>query len=224
MKNFFDEILNSVPLFNRLDKQEISSILTCLNPKKKSYKKDEYILLAGDNITDIGIILSGKVHIIKEDYLGNRHILTTLTDGDLFAEVFVCAHINTLPVTIYAVSDSEILFIDYQRIINTCSSACNFHSLLIENMLSIISMKNVMLNQKIEYLTKRTTREKLLAYLYHQAELVGSNKFTIPLNRQELADFLCVDRSAMSNELSKLRDEGYISYNKNLFELLMEDS
>lgn len=219
MQNY--SLLKTVSLFSRLKEEEIGSLLHCLNPRKKEYKKDEYILSTGDPIKDIGIILSGKVHIIKEDYLGNRHIMTVLEKSDLFGEVFVCAGVPKIPVTIYAVSDCEILFIDYQKILTSCSSACTFHSMMIGNMLTILSTKTLLLNQKIEFLTKRTTREKLLTYLSAQSELAASNHFTIPLNRQELADFLCADRSAMSNELSKLKEEGYIDYNKNNFELKM---
>lgn len=217
MKNI--NLLKSIPLFKGLDENQINSLLPCLNVKHKSYKKDEYIFHAGDPVNDIGIVLSGKIHIIKEDYLGNRHILTTLSEKDMFAEVFVCAGIKNIPVTVYALNDSRILFIDYRKILTSCPDGCIPHSLITENMLWVISNKNLLLNLKIEFLSKRSIREKLLAYLNHQAENASSGTFSIPLSRQELADYLCVDRSALSYELGKLRNEGYLTFKKNHFNL-----
>jgi CRP-like cAMP-binding protein len=213
------EILKKVSLFKDINDEDILSILSCLNAAKKTYSRGDWILSAGDEVKDIGIIISGNVHIIKDDFSGNRNIVANLSACDLFAEVFVYAKTPELPVSVYAASDCEILFINYGKIVNTCSSACSFHSKIIENMLFTISNKNLMLNKKIELLTQRTTREKLLTYLNMQAEAASSNQFTIALNRQELADFLCVDRSAMASELGKLRDEGTIKFNKNMFEI-----
>ena len=218
MREFYG-ILKNVLLFKNLTEDEIDTFLKCLNSKKKNYFKDEYLFVAGDSIKDIGIILKGNIHIIKEDYLGNRNILTTLGVGDIFAEVFVCAKLEEIPVSIYAVSDCEILFLEYGKLINTCSAVCNFHSKVIDNMVFTIAAKNLILSQKIEILTKRTTREKILNFLSLQASNKHSNKFAIQFNRQELADFLCVDRSAMSSELGRLKDEGLIDFNKNIFEI-----
>lgn len=216
--------LKSSALFKNLNEYELASILNCLNPQNKTYSKDEFILLAGDPIKYFGIILTGKVHILKEDMLGNNHLLQTLSDGDLFAEVFVCAHIDTIPYSIYAASNCEVMFIDYQKILTPCSSICKNHALLIENIITILSHKSLLLTQKLDYLTRKTTREKLLAYLNDQVTLTSKHKFTIPFNRQELADYLSVDRSAMSNELSKLREEGHINFHKNEFEIIKHDN
>ena len=151
---------------------------------------------------------------------GNRSILAKLDAGNLFGESFALAEIKTLPVSVISTTDSELLFIECQKLATPCTNACSFHSKLIQNMLGIVSKSNISLTKKIEYSSKRTTREKLLAYLSSEAQKADNNKFSIPFNRQELADYLTVDRSAMSAELSKLRNDGFINYNKNNFELL----
>lgn len=213
-------ILNQVPLFHGIKLNEAESMLSCLKAQKKAYKKNEVILMSGKIVSSIGIILSGKVQIIREDIMGNRTIQAELTEGSLFAEAFSCAQMQVLPVTVISAQDSDILFIDFKRIISSCSNTCEFHTRLIENMLYILANKNILLNQKIEHISKRTIRGKLLSYLSSEAAKCGKSEFSISFNRQELADFLCTDRSAMSNELSKMRDEGILTFNKNHFKLL----
>ncbi|MGE4485023.1 MAG: Crp/Fnr family transcriptional regulator [Oscillospiraceae bacterium] len=212
--------LSQVTLFQGIAPDELKSVLTCLNAHKRAYKKQDIILSEGQEVLSVGIVLSGKVQIIKEDFMGNRTIMSEVLPGELFAEAFSCVHMDELPVTVLSVADSEILWIDYRRIVTVCSSACKFHIKLIENMLAVLASKNIQLSQKIEHISKRTTREKLLSYLSDQAERYGSDEFDIPFNRQELADYLCVDRSAMSNELCKLRDEYIINFHYRHFVLI----
>lgn len=219
MKEFL-RILKGVTLFEGLTEEELGDVLGCLSAKSTKYGKNQIILQHGDRTTYIGIVLSGQTQIMKEDYYGNRNLIANLSEGMLFGETFVCADIKTLPVTVISITESEILWIDYRRIISPCTQICSFHSTLIYNMLRIVSMKNLLLNQKIEFTSKRTTREKLLAYLSSEAQKAESNQFQIPFNRQELADFLCVDRSAMSAELSRLRDDNLLLFHKNQFTLL----
>lgn len=195
------------------------ALLDCLSAVERHYEKNSFIFMENDAVTSIGVVLSGKVHIVQEDFWGNRTILAETGPGGLFGEAFSCAETEKLPVSVLAASDADILLIDYRRIITTCSSACIFHTGLIKNMLWILAGKNIMLTQKIEILTKRTTRQKLLSYLSAQAIQAGSHSFEIPFNRQELAEYLSVDRSAMSNELGKMRDEGILSFARNRFEL-----
>ena len=193
-------------------------MLSCLSAKTVRYKKGSVILLSGDAVNFVGLILSGSVQIIKEDVDGHIAILTELGVSGIFGEVFACAGISHSPVTVQSSEDSEVLFIDYKKVTTSCPSACPFHAALIKNMLQLIAVKNLLLNQKIEILSKRTTREKLFCYFdLHRG---ATNKFSIPFNREELAHYLCVDRSAMSNELCKMRDEGLIRFNKNTFEIL----
>ncbi len=213
------KLFRNVPLFWGIDETELQSLLGCLNARVKSYDKGEIIFLQGDKATAIGLVLTGSVQIVKEDYFGNRTILAHVGCSELFAEAFSCAGERVLEVSAVAVEQSEIMLIDYARIITTCPSSCMFHTRLIRNMLNILAEKNIQLNRKIEHTSKRTTREKLLSYLLEQAEMAHSNTFAIPFDRQELADFLCVERSAMSAELGRMRSEGLLDFKKNQFEL-----
>jgi len=217
MRKFFDVMQNN-PLFNGIDYSDFEKMFYCIEARTQNYKKDDIILLSGDTVNFVGLILSGGVKIIKEDINGNITIITEFAVSEIFGEVLACADIEHSPVTVQASEDSEILFINYRKIITICSSACGFHSRLIENMLKLIARKNLILNQKIEILSKRTTREKLLTFF--DTHRGTAKKFTIPYNREELAHYLCVDRSAMSNELCKMRDEGLLRFNKNVFEIL----
>lgn len=207
-----------IPLFQGITFDAFERMLHCLSAKTVCYKKDEAILLSGDAIHSVGLILSGRIRVVKEDIEGNSTILTVLGASELFGELFACAELTQSPVTIQAAEDAEILFIDYRKIITSCAAACPFHTKLIANILKLLARKNLMLNQKIDILSKRTTREKLMCYFDTQRGT--AKRFTIPLNRDELARYLCVDRSAMSSELGKMRKEGLIRFDRNAFELL----
>lgn len=216
MVKYYPVLKNNL-LFDGMDEEDIGSMLKCLSANDKKYNKSDIIYMDGDTISHVGIVLSGKVQIIKEDYFGNRTIMADLGEGEVFGEVFACSKTDKIPLTVVSATDSVILFVNYRRIITVCSSSCEFHLRLIENMLGILAMKNFMLNHKIDCLSKRTTRERILTYLSFQSKNAKSNSFTIPFNRQELSDYLCVDRSAMSSELGKMRDEGILEFNKNNF-------
>lgn len=217
MEKIFNVIKHNI-LLSGIDYGEFEKMYRCIEAKTQFYNKGGYIILSGELLDYIGLIISGSVKIIKEDIDGNITILTELSSTELFGEAFACAGIKNSPVTVQASEDSEILYLNYKKIKTVCSSACRFHSRLIENMLTLIAKKNLMLNQKIEILSKRTTREKLLAFFDMQRGT--EKKFTIPYNREELAQFLCVNRSGISNELCKMRDEGLIKFHKNVFEIL----
>lgn len=214
------QFLASTPLFAGMDPADIEKMLSCLSIHQRRYEKDAYILTAEQTPADIGVVLRGSVNLIKEDYWGNRAIITKITAGGVFGEACSCTAVKTMPVSVVAAERCDILFLNYRKVTTTCPNACPFHTALIQNMLGLIAGKNLMLTNKISHLVKRTTREKLLSYFSEQAEASGSNHFLIPYNRQELADYLSVDRSAMSTELGKLRDEGLLSYHKNEFTLL----
>ena len=212
------ETVKSNPLFQGIAFSDFEQVFNCLSVKTAYFKKDNVILLSGDTVNFVGLILSGSVQIIREDMDGRITILTELGVSEIFGEVFACAEITQSPVTILAVENAEVLLMDYRKIITSCTAACPFHAKLIENMLKLIARKNLMLNQKIEILSKRTTRDKLLSYFNMQRGM--ANKFTIPYNREELAQYLCIDRSAMSNELCKMRDDGIIKFQKSTFEII----
>lgn len=211
--------LKQIPLFSGIAEADFSKMLSCLNARKASYRRQDVILLEGRPVSSVGIVLSGRVQIIREDYAGNRTITAEIPSGNLFAESFCCVRAERIPVTVISASESEILWIDYRRIVSPCTQACPFHAALIENMLSILAQKNIMLNQKIGYLSRHTTREKVLSYLSDRAVRCKSRAFSIPFSRQELADYLCVDRSALSNELSRMQKGGILRFQRNRFEL-----
>ena len=164
--------------------------------------------------------MEGKIHIQKDDYWGNRSILSVISVGEMFGEGYAAPESGALLNDVVAVEDSSVIFFDVKRILTTCSSACRFHNMIVQNMFFAISDKNRKLVQKLGHMSGRTTRAKLISYLSEEAKRQGSSTFTVPFNRQQLADYLCVDRSAMSNELCKMRDEGMIKFEKSRFELL----
>jgi CRP-like cAMP-binding protein len=218
MENIFAALKKSV-LFHGVSEDELASLVKCLGCSFKSYVKGESIYLAGDYVSEIGVVVSGSVHIVKYDAWGNNNVIAVISDGETFAEAVVCGGVGVLPVSVVAVADSKVMFFDFQRVTTTCPSACVFHTMLIRNMIAAFARKNIMLAGKMEHITKRTTREKLLSYLSEQSRLHGGSSFEIPFDRQGLADYLSVERSALSAEMSKLKSEGVIDYRKNHFEL-----
>ena len=213
-------VLKRTKLFSGGGEEDIASLLSCLGARKKEYKKGEYILREGEHISDIFILVEGKIHIQKDDYWGNRSILSVISVGEMFGEGYAAPESGALLNDVVAVEDSSVIFFDVKRILTTCSSACRFHNMIVQNMFFAISDKNRRLVKKLGHMSGRTTRAKLISYLSEEAKRQGSSAFTVPFNRQQLADYLCVDRSAMSNELCKMRDEGMIKFEKSRFELL----
>jgi CRP-like cAMP-binding protein len=207
-------------LFAGIAPEQLLALLDCLGTRRRDYRKGEFIVRAGECGDSVGILVEGSADVIREDFWGNRAIITRLGPSDLFAEAFVCAGIERLPVSVVSLDATTVLFLDFRRIIGVCSSACAFHSSLVGNMLRVLASKNVALTRKLEDLTQRSTREKLLSYLSRQATEAHSASFTIPFNRQELADYLGVERSALSAEMSRMQAAALIRYHKNHFELL----
>lgn len=215
----YTSLLKLCPLFGGIGEKELSGMLECLGARIMSAKRNTIIFSEGDEASQVGLVLSGNVQVVRDDYYGNRSIVATIGEGHLFAESFACAEVQKLPVAIIATSDCEIMLLDCKRILTTCSGACEFHTKLINNLLKIVANKNILLNQKIEVTSQRTTREKLMTFLMAQAKKNGSDTFTIPFDRQELADYLEVERSAMSAELGKLCKAGLIETKKNWFHI-----
>ena len=218
--NIDPTLLRNCALFEGIRSEDLLPMLGCLGAKAVSAAKNQVIFQEGDPAHSLGIVLTGSVQVIREDYYGNRSILARIGPAGLFAESFACAGVASLPISVVAVENSTVLLIDSRRITLTCQNACGFHSQMIFNMMKVVASKNLLLNQKLEIISKRTTREKLMAYLLHQAKLHGSDTFTIPYDRQALADYLEVERSAMSAEISKLRKDGIIECDRSTFHLL----
>ena len=219
MKNYITKIAPH-PLFDGIKQEDLNPMLSCLGSFVRKYQKEETVVRTEEPVRCVGIILEGAVHMVKEDIGGNRILLTFIGKGELFGETFACGSNRSSKVTFTAAAESEILFLPFHKIMNTCTSSCVFHHQLVENMVKLICNKNVQLMDKIEATSKKTLREKILTYLLGQADQTNSNQFEIPLSRTDLAEYLCADRSAMTRELSKMREEGLIEFQKNKFHII----
>lgn len=213
-------VLKKSVLFSGVKEEDIRALLSCVEAKVRRYGKGEYVLQQGEYLDDIAVLTEGSLHIQNDDYWGNRSILGRISIGEIFGEAYAFSREEPLMNDVVAIEDSTVMFINAKKVISTCSSACRFHTLVVQNLFSVLSEKNKKLVQKLGHIGKRSIREKLISYLSQESKRQKSAEITIPFNRQQLADFLSVDRSAMSNELCKMRDEGLLTFRKNVFRLL----
>lgn len=218
MKNYIS-VLKRTRLFAGVDEEEITAMLECLQAVLHNFKKGEYVFHQGEHLKNIAILVKGSLLIQKDDYWGNRSIVNVIGVGEMFGEAYVAPDSEAMLNDVVAIEDSFVFFFDIQKILTVCPSACRFHSLVVQNLFFTISAKNRKLVQKLGHIAQRTTREKLISYLSEESKRQSSSTFEIPFNRQQLADFLSVDRSAMSNELCKMRDAGLLDFKKNQFTL-----
>lgn len=212
-------VIQTAPLFKNVSNNEMSSMLGCLGAQMAGVNKGEAVLLAGDRPQHIGIVLAGTLHIVKDDYDGNRNLVGAVGPGDIFAEALCCAGTAESPVSVLADTDAVVLLMRFDRILHTCPNSCVFHTQLIENMLGIVAQKNLMLQSRMEIISLHAVRAKVLKYLEGLAARQG-REITVPFNREELANYLCVERSALSHELARMKKDGLILYKKNSFTLL----
>lgn len=222
MKEYYD-VISRCSLFAGVHTDELQGLLGCLGGRLITMRRGQQIFREGDPATHVGIVLRGSVQMMREDFYGNRSIVAHIGPAQLFGESYACAGLDAFPISVVADEDGEVLLIDCHRITVTCVNACTFHSRIIYNMLRLVAEKNLVFDQKIQITSQRTTREKLMAYLLSQAKLLRSNSFIIPYDRQELADYLEVDRSGLSAEISKLRREGILKSEKNHFTLMQQN-
>ena len=210
-------LLAGTRLFQGIREHEIEAMLTCLSAEERTYGKDAYIYRAGDVTGRLGVVMEGAVNIIKDDVWGNRKIIENIGKGQIFGETYACLKGEPLMVDVQASERSRILFMDVNRILTTCSSSCDFHNRLIRSLMYVLAGKNLMLTKKMDIITPKSLRERVMVYLSQESVKQGSRTITVPFNRQQMADYLSVDRSALSAELSRMQKDGVISYEKNRF-------
>jgi len=212
--------LRECPLFDGIPDGELASLLDCLGAKIRRFDRGGIPLTEGESLRAVGIVLSGGVEVAREDAAGNRHIIERIGPSGLFGETIVCAGEKRSPVTVTATVPTEILDVDFDRLIHPCGNACSRHRSLISNMLQILAEKNILLTRKLDFLSRKTIRSRLAAYLLSEMQQAGYLEFDIPFDRNGLADYLSCDRSALSRELGNMRDEGVVEYRKNHFAIL----
>ncbi len=216
-----EEPVLDIELFSHINESDMMLLLQCFGIKTKDYKAGAVVVPFGSKVTSIGIVLAGEVELFREDSAGNRFKIKNLKENAIFSEDLVCSGIKESPFSVIAAKKgAEVLFIPYDKIISSCERACPYHKQLIKNILKVVAKNNLLLNLKIDLLGKRTIRDKLLTYLKTQSNEQNSQKFNIKLNRNELSEFLCVDRAAMCRELSNMKADGILNYNKNHFEFV----
>lgn len=218
MKDFLPTIAKA-SIFKGISDDEISSLIACLGARNGAYKKGQFILRTGDTPDSVGLLLTGSALIIQDDFWGNRNILARVNPSTLFAEAFACSPGTIMNVDVTAEDTCSVMWLKVSRILSTCPTACSYHSRMMRNLLSELAVKNLQFNERMMHMGQRTTREKVLSYLSVQSQKQGKKEFDIVFNRQQLADYLSVERSALSAELSKLRNGGYIEFERNHFVL-----
>ena len=219
MKKYFD-ILKDCSLFDGIHPDDLERMLTCMGARVDSFDKKYTIFAEGTPAKYVGIVLSGEAQTVRGDLYGNRTILSQASAPELVGEAFACAQIQSIPVSVIASEPCEMMFIDCGHILHTCQNNCGFHQQLIFNLMKDLAAKALLFHQRIEITAGRTTRDKLMTYLMFEAKRAGTREFEIPFDRQELADYLEVDRSGLSSEISKLRREGVLACERKRFTLL----
>ena len=217
-----NDLVNEVnsPLFNGINLEDRKAVLSCIGYHIRTFQKGDIVAFEEETIKHIGILLSGAVDMVKEDLWGNKTMLVRIHKDNVFGETFACGEDNLSVVTFVVSENAKIMFMPFDRVMHSCTMACNFHHQLMENMVRVIANKNRDLMRKVEVVSKRTIREKLLCYLSLQAQFWESRYFEIPFGRVELAEYLCVDRSALTRELVKMKEDGLIDYDRNCFRIL----
>ena len=215
----FLPVIRSAPLFFGVSEGELTAMLACLNAEKRDFLKKAFVLRAGDTVESIGLVLSGSVLMIQEDIWGNRNILSKAGPGQTFAAAFACAPGARLNVSVVAETPVTAMFLNVRRVLEVCPSACAHHSRIIRNLLSELAEKNLRFNEKLTHMSQRSTRAKLMSYLSTEAQRLGKYEFDIPFSRQQLADYLAVDRSGLSQALTTLHTNGLLDFHKNHFVL-----
>lgn len=218
MKEFFS-VIRSSQLFSGISEDELEAMLNCLDTRKVNFPKDTFLLRVGDPAESIGFVLSGSVLVIQEDIWGNRNILSKAGAGQTFAAAYACAPGSVLNVSVVAETAVSVMYLNVKRVLDVCPSACAHHSRIIRNLIGELAAKNLRFSEKLTHMGQRTTRAKLMSYFSAEAQRLGSYEFDIPFSRQQLADYLAVERSGLSLELGKMKRDGLLDFHKSHFVL-----
>lgn len=213
------DVISKTVLFRGCSLSEVEQMLECLKYATRAYQKDETIYSRGRVVTEIGIVLSGRVQIESDDIWGNRSVLNIVGQGGIFAEAYACAPNEPLMVNVVASDNCEILFLNMAKVFGVDENMCPYHNKFIQNLVVVCAKKNLELSHRIFHTSSKTIRGRLMSYFSQQISLQGSDQITIPFDRQQLADYLGVDRSALSKELGKMKKDGLLNYRKNQFEI-----
>lgn len=220
MLNNYVEVIKKAPLFRDIASDELKAMLGCLKPVVKSYKRHEFITITGEPFSGIGLLLEGEASISKETQGGDRVVLSLIQPGDMFGEIIAFSGESMWPANVQALEECRALFIPREGIVSPCMKTCPWHRTLVQNLLMIVSDRALMLNKKLEYLTIRSMRGRICAFLLDQYKKRGTSTFTLDMNRNEMADFLNVSRPSMSRELGRMRDEGLIDFHLSTVRIL----
>jgi len=215
----YSEAIRKTPLFNEIKDEELEFMLDCLSCEARAVHRNEVLLLAGDKPQYIGVVLSGLIHVVKEDSDGNRTLVAAIPAHETFGETLCYAGVDESPITVFAADESRVLLLRYDRIVHLCQQVCGHHQKLIENMLRLVAGKNLYLQERIEIISIKSVRAKVMRYLESLATKQG-RAVVIPFSQTKLAEYLCVERSALAHELSRMKKDGLIDYRRNAFTLL----
>ena len=219
------EIIGKTALFDGVGREGLQAMLNCLQPKARSYNRNDFIVMGGAVYEGVGMILKGQAAVSKENAAGDRVVITFIKEGDIFGEIVAFSSLTKVwPATVQALEKCEVLFWPKEKIIGECEKLCPWHRMLIRNFLRLVSDRALLLNRKVEYLSIKSIRGKISAYLLEQYNKTGNRSITVPLNRNEMADLLNVSRPSLSREICRMRDEKVIDFHLNSFKILDESA
>ena len=210
-------ILETTPLFADIPINETIHLLECLWPRLEVYAKGEFAILTGDDVRGCGLVLSGRLEVVKENALGQQMILTVVGPGEMFGEVAAFADTPLWPASVRVLEEATVVYLRVEQVVGICKEGCFSHRQLMANMLKILAKKAMVLNNKVESLSIKSIRGKVCALLFENYQRKGQSSFKMEMTRSEMAEYLNIPRPSLSRELCGLRDEGILSFDRSAF-------
>lgn len=217
------KVLMNCELFEGFNLEQLKTMLICFRPRLNTYYKGDFMVVAGQEYNGLGILIEGSAVISKDNAAGTRVVLGQVSPGEIFGEVIAFSDKGSWPASVQAQTDCKAMFLENTSITNQCSEACSFHAQLIKNLLKAVSVRAIMLNRRVEYLSMKTINSKIASLLLEHMEKAGSNTFRLPMNRNDMADFLNISRPSMSREMGAMRDDGIIEFHKEAIKIIRPD-